>query len=79
MGLSCFLFIRVIFLAARIPYHLFSLLMVLSLLNSHKNADIFCNTINREQNIASWLSSNRLSLNLKKTQFMIFKTKGKKL
>ena len=54
------------------------LLMVLNLLNNHKNADILCNTINRAQNIASWLSSNKLSLNLKKTQFMIFKTKGKK-
>ena len=30
------------------------------------------------QNIASWFTSNKLSLNLKKTHFMIFKTKRKK-
>ena len=29
--------------------------------------------------ITSWLSTNKLSLNVKKTHFMIFKTKRKKL
>ena len=29
--------------------------------------------------ITSWLSTNKLPLNLKKTHFMIFKTKRKKL
>ena len=31
------------------------------------------------ENITSWLSCNKLSLNVKKTQYMVFKTKRKKL
>ena len=50
-----------------------------NLFYSHKSTDTLCNTMNQElQNIASWFTSNKLSLNLKKTHFMIFKTKRKK-
>ena len=43
-----------------------------NLFYSHKNTDLLCNTMNRElQKITSWFTS--LSLNYKKTHFMIFK------
>jgi len=46
----------------------------------HTNVDILYNTLNQELiNITSWLSCNKLSLNVKKTNFIIFKTKRKKL
>ena len=52
-----------------------------NLFYSHKNVDILYNTMNQElKNITSWLSCNKLSLNVKKTvHFMVFKTKRKKL
>ena len=51
-----------------------------NLFYSHKNVDILYNTMNQQlKNIASWLSCNKLSLNVKKTHFMVFKTKKKKL
>ena len=51
-----------------------------NLFYSHKNVDILYNTMNQELiNITSWLSCNKLSLNVKKTHFMVFKTKRKKL
>ena len=47
---------------------------------SHKNVYILYNTLNQELiNITSWLSCNKLSLNVKKTHFMVFETKRKKL
>ena len=50
-----------------------------NLFYSHKNADVLGNTMNQElRKITSWLSTNKLSLNVKKTHFMIFKTKRKK-
>ena len=51
-----------------------------NLFYSHKNADVLGNTMNQElRKITSWLSTNKLSLNVKKKKnFMIFKTKRKK-
>ena len=46
---------------------------------SHKNLFTLKETMNRElSKIASWLSDNKLSLNIKKTHFIIFKSRGKK-
>jgi len=46
---------------------------------SHKNLDTLENTMNHElRKIASWLSANKLFLNIKKTHFIIFKSRGKK-
>ena len=46
---------------------------------SHKNLFTLNETMNRElSKIASWLSANKLSLNIKKTHFIIFKSRGKK-
>ena len=46
---------------------------------SHKNLVTLKETMNRElSNIASLLSANKLSLNIKKTHFIIFKSRGKK-
>ena len=51
-----------------------------NLFYSHENAGVLGNTMNQElQKITSWLSTNKLSLNVKKTHFTIFKTKRKKL
>ena len=51
-----------------------------NLFYSHKNVDTLCKTMNQElRKITSWLSCNKLSLNVKKTHFVVFKTKGKKL
>ena len=51
-----------------------------NLFYSHKDADVLVKTMNQElRKITSWLSANKLSLNVKKTHFMIFKTKRKKL
>ena len=51
-----------------------------NLFYSHKNADDLGNTMNQElRKITSWLSTNKLSLNVNKTHFIIFKTKRKKL
>ena len=47
---------------------------------SHQNLFTLKETMNRELiNITSWLSANKLSLNIKKTHFIIFKSRGKKL
>ena len=47
---------------------------------NHKNLDTLQMTMNNElTNIASWLSANKLSLNIKKTHFIIFKSRGKKI
>ena len=46
---------------------------------SHKNLFTLKETMNRELSMmASWLSANKLSLNIKKTHFLIFKSRGKK-
>ena len=46
---------------------------------SHKNLCTLKETMNRELSmIASWLSANKRSLNIKKTHFTIFKSRGKK-
>lgn len=46
---------------------------------SHKNLFTLKETMNQElSKIASWLSANKLSLNIKKTHFIIFKSRGKK-
>ena len=51
-----------------------------NLFYSHKNADVLIKTMNQElRKITSWLFVHKLSLNVKKTHFMIFKTKRKKL
>ena len=46
---------------------------------SLKNLDTPEKTMDHElRKIASWLSANKLSLNIKKTHFIIFKSRGKK-
>ena len=50
-----------------------------NLFYSHKNVDILYLMNQELENITSWLSCNKLSLNVKKTHFMVFKTKRKKL
>ena len=46
---------------------------------SHKNLFSLKETMNRELSmVASWLSANKLSLNIKKTHFIIFKSRWKK-
>ena len=47
---------------------------------SHKNLDSVHEILNCElRKIATWISANKLSLNIKKTHFIIFKSRGKKL
>ena len=42
---------------------------------SHKNTDTLCNTVNTElQAVTKWIKANKLSLNLEKTNFMLFST-----
>ena len=49
-----------------------------TLIYSHKNLDSLIKTFNVEMHeIVNWLNANRLSLNLDKTKFMIFRPKGK--
>ena len=51
-----------------------------NLFYSHKNLTHAMQTVNNELNKTSqWLNSNRLSLNVTKTHFMLFKTQGKLL
>lgn len=52
--------------------------MILIYLKATKKADILCSIINRElQKISFWLSSNKRSLNIKKTHCLVFKTTRK--
>ena len=45
---------------------------------SHQGTYTLYNTMNQElQKITTWPSTNKLSLNVNKTNFMIFKTKNK--
>ena len=47
---------------------------------SHKDIKILGKTVNQELcKVANWLACNKLSLNAKKTHFMIFKAKNKKM
>ena len=47
-----------------------------NLFYSHKNIDTLNKTVNQElKKIARWLCANKLSLNIKKTHFIIFKSK----
>ena len=47
---------------------------------SHKNIDTLNKTVNQElKKIARWLCANKLTLNIKKTHFIIFKSKKRKL
>ena len=47
---------------------------------SHKDIKILGETVNQELcKVANWLACNKLSLNVKKTHFMIFKAKNKKM
>lgn len=47
---------------------------------SHKDIKILGKTVNQELcKVANWLPCNKLSLNVKKTHFMIFKAKNKKM
>ena len=47
---------------------------------SHQDISALYDIINQElKNIATWLSANKLSLNVNKTHFMIFKTRNKKI
>ena len=46
---------------------------------SHKNADCLANILNTELNkLSIWFRANKLSLNLKKTKFMVFKPSQKR-
>jgi len=47
---------------------------------SHKDIKILGESVNQELcKVANWLACNKLSLNVKKTHFMIFKAKNKKM
>ena len=47
---------------------------------SHKDQETLYKTMNQElKQVSLWLNANKLSLNVNKTQFMIFKTKKRKL
>ena len=47
---------------------------------SHKNLDTLVAKINEElENVTIWLQLNKLSLNLTKTNFMLFKSSRKKI
>jgi hypothetical protein len=49
-----------------------------NLFYSHKNISDLIDQVNRELNkLSNWFSANRLSINLKKTNFMIFRPKQK--
>ena len=49
-------------------------------LASGSNLDQLTETVNEElEKIVVWLAANKLSLNIKKTHFMVFSTKGKKV
>ena len=49
-------------------------------LASGKNLDQLVHTVNNElEKIVTWLAANKLSLNIKKTHFMLFASKGKKV
>ena len=49
-------------------------------LASGKNLNQLINTVNEElEKIVTWLAANKLSLNIKKTHFMLFRSKGKKV
>ena len=51
-----------------------------NLFYSHKNIDTLNKTVNQElKKIARWLCANKLSLNIKKTHFIIFKSQKRKL
>ena len=46
---------------------------------SHRNEDYLQNTLNVElDNVTNWCQANRLSINIKKSKFMIFKPRQKK-
>ena len=46
---------------------------------SHKDADCLANILNTELNkLLIWFKANKLSLNLKKTKFMVFKPSQKR-
>ena len=47
---------------------------------SHQNLNILMSTVNTEiEKLFTWLQSNRLSINLKKTNFILFKPRERKL
>ena len=46
---------------------------------SHRNEDYLQNTLNvKLDNVTNWCQANRLSINIKKSKFMIFKPRQKK-
>ena len=50
-----------------------------NIFNSHSDINTLITTTNEElKKVAEWLRANKLSLNIKKTQFIIFKAKNKK-
>ena len=50
-----------------------------NLLLSHKDPNILVNTLNSElEKLSHWFKANKLSLNLKKTKFMLFKPRQKR-
>ena len=51
----------------------------LNIFFSHRNEDYLQNTLNVElDNVTNWCQANRLSINIKKSKFMIFKPRQKK-
>ena len=50
-----------------------------NIFNSHSDINTLITTTNEElRKVVEWLRANKLSLNIKKTQFIIFKAKNKK-
>ena len=49
-------------------------------LAEHKNLDTLINKVNTElQKLATWFKANKMAVNVKKTQYIIFRTRGKKI
>ena len=46
---------------------------------SNKNIIFWYNSMNQELREITWLSANKLSLNLSKTHFMVFRSKNRKM
>ena len=68
-------------LKAQISYHPCCLLMTpANLFYSHNDFELLTTIANDEiSKVSDWLKANNLSLNIKKTQFVIFKAKNKKI
>ena len=58
----------------------FSLMILMSFFHTHTNVDVIQKTLNRDEfpKLLDWCNANKLSVNLKKSKFMIFKSRQKR-